>query len=208
MARDIQPGDIITVTTKYEIVAIEGDEIIFGTTRGMGVATFDPNSGKYVTRDGGSIFDPISGRYVTRGGEVTGFEAAPQVIKPVYTPQPVTGSQITFPTQQVPRTPRRVDLHDIAAEYPPQVIEPGRTGVISGLGVKYNEHGEAVRAVRDYRFQALHALTKGSNVVLLLDDGTTLIIRWRSEGTLGRGWMVLYKEAGRNYFTPVYVKLD
>ena len=222
MERNIQPGDIVFVTTRHQITVINDGEIIFRTERGEDVAVFNANSGKYFTRD----------------GEITGFEAAPQIInppiaqpiapvtrpmyiaqpiapvtRPMYTPIPVGQTVVPQPIMS-PKTPKVSKKFrfptTLAEDFPPQVIEPGQTGFISGLGVQYDEAGERVRSMAKYRFRVLRLLRKGSNVILELDDGglSTLTIRWRTNGNAGRGWVVRYKQGSFDDYHPVFLEFD
>lgn len=225
MERQIRPGDLILITTSYTISRIDGDEISFYGDDGEDYVKFNPNTGKYMTGNsevtgfeaGPEIVNapiprPIGQTYTPQPVTPVArpmYTPVPPVTRPAYTPVPINQPMMS-PTQQRPKTSNRFSLNITASDFPPQVIKPGQTGFIWGLGVQYDEAGQRVRPSAKYRFRVLRSLRKGSNVILELDDGvlSTLTIRWRSEGTLGRGWMVRYKQAGNYYFTPVTLELD
>lgn len=129
-------------------------------------------------------------------------------------------AQVTIPKpipevfEKKPKIPEKKDPHH-------NVLEPLRhevhdTGYISGPGAGYNDEGIKVREADlipdlykgpiKYRYRIERILRKGKNIIIKLEDGSTLTLRWRSHiwFPTGKGWTVKTEKE----YVPLYMKSD
>lgn len=167
-------------------------QIMFQAEDGTSVATYTPD---------GYVVDGLTVPHNITIDQVQ----APQV------PQ-VQPNRVTMP--QVPRVRTTQVEYETVPQYslrpgelrPPPVVKVGQTGRISGLGATYNDEGKEVRRWGTYRFTVERVLRNGSNVVIRVEDGHKLTLRWRTHSqTTGRGWTV---KTGKTSYDLVDVQLD
>lgn len=198
MERTIQPGDYITITyapVSFPITQITAEGIYFRTPDGESLSV--PNQGEYI----------IQGLTVPH--KVT-FDIAPQAaqVPQVTPPDQTTQPALLFPPTK-PTKPKGVRKPPAPGISQPDPIQPGQTGKVYGLGAMYNDEGNKVRPYGEYRFTALRTLRNGSNVIIQLQDGSSLTLRWRTHSnTTGRGWTIRRKEHNTDTYELIGVELD
>lgn len=109
----------------------------------------------------------------------------PQPVQPAYA-MPMYGQA----APAVPKTPRKVPNVPL-----PPLIQERQTGTVSGPGAQYQEDGDPVRNAGNYRFTAIRSLRNGTNVIIQLEDGSNLTLRWHDLGKdRGHGWTVRVRD--------------
>lgn len=216
MERDIRAGDLIVInyghtSQSYPITEIAAEGIYFRSD------------------DGESLAVPAQGRYVIQGltvpHEVT-FAAIPdpQPVQPIglTVPQPAQPfvTQAARPAQTfAPQPAQPMIQQPIAPKSPtrrkppntpvPEQVLVGQTGRISGLGTMYGDDTDKVRPVGKYRFQVTRVMRNGKNVVIQLEDGSVLTLRWHNHGaTVGHGWAVRTMQNNRVEYEVINIDWD
>lgn len=163
-------------------------QIMFQAEDGTSVASYTPN---------GYVVDGLTVPHT-----ITLTQVQPQVEQPPIQPQ------VQQPTTKPPpKTKHKGGLTPGRGRgMPPEPMKVGQTGRIWGLGTRYDDEGNAVRPSGTYRFTVTRVLRNGSNVIITMEDGRPLTLRWRTHSmTTGRGWTVRTKDGT---FYQVDVQLD